>query len=104
MPGTELLVFCRRPAPGRGKTRLAKACGKETAAALYRAFVIDLLHVCSALRAAHGARPEDAGLVATDADGESRTFSYFAFRPRALLMAVPVEQKHDDHRDNYRAE
>lgn len=40
--GTRLIVFCRRPAPGRTKTRLAAVCGGEIVAALYEAFVADL--------------------------------------------------------------
>lgn len=38
-----VMVFCKRPAPGRVKTRLAKSIGAMRAAALYRAFVQDVL-------------------------------------------------------------
>jgi len=37
-----LVVFARDPAPGRVKTRLARAIGDRTAAALYAALVADL--------------------------------------------------------------
>lgn len=38
-----LLLFAKRPAPGRVKTRLAAAVGPEPACALYRAFLADEL-------------------------------------------------------------
>jgi rSAM/selenodomain-associated transferase 1 len=38
-----LIVFVKLPAPGQVKTRLAKAVGADTAAALYRCFVADTL-------------------------------------------------------------
>jgi rSAM/selenodomain-associated transferase 1 len=37
-----LVVFARRPEPGRVKTRLARAIGEQGAASLYAAFVADL--------------------------------------------------------------
>ena len=49
----------------------------DGAAVNLSAFVFDLFHVRSAFWAAHGARPKDAGLVATDSDRESRTFAFF---------------------------
>jgi len=42
------------------------------------AFIVDLFHVRSALRAAHGTRPEDADLVTADAVRVSRAFSFLA--------------------------
>ncbi|MCP4510246.1 MAG: DUF2064 domain-containing protein, partial [Fuerstiella sp.] len=42
-------MFARRPAPGKTKTRLAKSIGNDAAAAIYAAFVEDLIHRCEPL-------------------------------------------------------
>lgn len=42
-PRRRLLVFGKRPTPGRAKTRLAPLLGEEGAAELYRAFLSDVL-------------------------------------------------------------
>ncbi len=42
MRNATLIIFCRRPAAGRVKTRLALDLGDEAAARLYAAFVTDL--------------------------------------------------------------
>ena len=42
MPETALVVMARYPEPGKTKTRLAQTIGDCEAAALYRAFLIDL--------------------------------------------------------------
>lgn len=41
-----LALFARPPEPGRAKTRLARAIGAERAAALYAAFLRDVLGTC----------------------------------------------------------
>ncbi len=48
----ELIVFCRRPAPGQTKTRLARVAGDQAAVWLYRAFVMDLFETAARVRAA----------------------------------------------------
>jgi uncharacterized protein len=42
-------IFARRPDPGRTKTRLAKSIGDDAAAAVYAAFVEDLISRCENL-------------------------------------------------------
>ncbi|MES3628965.1 MAG: TIGR04282 family arsenosugar biosynthesis glycosyltransferase [Longimonas sp.] len=71
-----LLVFAKWPRPGRVKTRLTPVLTDEEAAALYRAFLLDLLEQTQALHAdvlIHWAAPvpagEDPEPFATRADG-----------------------------------
>jgi rSAM/selenodomain-associated transferase 1 len=45
-----ILLFVKAPVPGEVKTRLAPALGAEKAAALYRMFVLDLLHTLSEIK------------------------------------------------------
>ena len=42
-------MFARRPEPGQTKTRLAKSIGNDSAAAVYAAFVEDLIRRCETL-------------------------------------------------------
>ena len=51
-------------------------------------FVYDLLHVRSAFRAAHRARPKGTGLSPADYDGVSLG---------GLFVAMPVEQQNNKH-------
>lgn len=73
----------------------------------FGAFIVDLFHIRSAFRAAHGARPKDAGCMASTADCVSRLPRLFvAWFPTLSfgLVVMSVKQDNDDHRDNYCAE
>ena len=68
----------------------------------FGAFMVDLLHVCSAFRAAHGARPENAGPVTRAAYIVSRRLHIMFFG--VVVLLVSVKQENDDHRDSYYTE
>ena len=79
----------------------------DRAAIDFGAFIVDLFHIRSAFRAAHGARPEDAGCMASTTDRVSRLPCLFVAWFRTLsfgLVMMSVKQENDDHSDNYCAE
>lgn len=50
MPQAAVAIVCKAPEPGRSKTRLISRLGAEKAAALARAFLIDVAHSIAELR------------------------------------------------------
>src|SRR3954468_14246422 len=74
--GDVLVVFARHPAPGKVKTRLARAIGDGAASALYAAFLDDLRRRFAATRFAvrWAVAPPDPGFAARFAVPEAHVF------------------------------